>query len=77
MEGISEVAVFGAGLHITLAHPGAHPLAHPGPDPGAATPRIRSLLEQQGIRVQRLEPIQPSIEDVFVGMITEEERKSA
>ena len=76
-EGIAEVAVFGAGLHITLAHPGAQSGAHPGADPGTAVGRIRSLLEQRGIRVQRLEPIQPSIEDVFVGMITEEERKSA
>ncbi len=64
-EGIAEVAVFGAGLHITV------------PDPGTAVPRIRSLLDQQGIQIQRLEPIQPSIEDVFVGMIAEEERKSA
>ena len=32
VEGIAEVAVFGAGLHLTV------------PDPGTAVPRIRSLL---------------------------------
>ena len=64
-EGIAEVAVFGAGLHITAR------------DPDTAVSQIRSLLEEQGIQIQRLEPIQPSIEDVFVGMIAEEERKSA
>ena len=34
-------------------------------------------LEQAGISVPVLEPIQPSMEDVFVAMIEEEERKTA
>jgi hypothetical protein len=38
---------------------------------------MRSALEQAGISVPVIEPIQPSMEDVFVAMIEEEERKIA
>jgi hypothetical protein len=40
-------------------------------------PLIRSALEQAGITVSVLEPIEPSMEDVFVAMIEAEERKAA
>jgi drug efflux transport system ATP-binding protein len=63
-SGVSEVAVFGSGLHLTV------------PDQ-SAIPRIRQRLESQGIEVRRLEPIQPSMEDVFVAMIEAEDRKAA
>jgi ABC-2 type transport system ATP-binding protein len=62
-EGILDIAVFGGGLHLTVQ------------DPNVAAPRIRRALEQRGIDIQRLEVIQPSMEDVFVAMIEEEERK--
>jgi len=62
-EGILEVAVFGGGLHVTVQ------------DPGVAASRIRHALERRGIHIRRLEVIQPSMEDVFVAMIEEEERK--
>jgi ABC-2 type transport system ATP-binding protein len=65
VPGLSEVAVFGGGLHVTAA------------DADRAVPEIRSALEQAGISVPVLEPIQPSMEDVFVAMIEEEERKVA
>ncbi len=67
LEGVRDVAVFGGGLHVTLDHSGA----------GAqrATGRIRDKLAATGIAVERLEPIEPSMEDVFVAMIEAEERK--
>jgi ABC-2 type transport system ATP-binding protein len=63
LPGVLDVAVFGGGLHVTLAD--------------SEIERIRRALEQRGIAVRRLEPIQPSMEDVFVAMIESEEQKAA
>jgi ABC-2 type transport system ATP-binding protein len=65
IPGLSEIAVFGGGLHVTAG------------DAARAVPEMRSALEHAGISVPILEPIQPSMEDVFVAMIEEEERKVA
>jgi ABC-2 type transport system ATP-binding protein len=65
LPGLHDVAVFGGGLHVT-AEEGQR-----------AMPEIRSALEQAGITVSVLEPIEPSMEDVFVAMIESEERKAA
>ncbi|HUA20661.1 MAG TPA: ABC transporter ATP-binding protein [Bryobacteraceae bacterium] len=65
VEGLSDVAVFGGGLHVTAL------------DEVRALVEIRGALEQAGIKVPLLEKIQPSMEDVFVAMIEEEERKAA
>ena len=62
--GVLDVAVFGAGLHVTVD------------DLAAATERIRRVLDEQHIEVRRLESIQPSMEDVFVGLIEAEELKN-
>jgi len=62
--GILDVAVFGAGLHVNVE------------DPAAAAERIRKILEGRTIQIKRLEPIQPSMEDVFVGLIEAEEQKN-
>ncbi len=62
--GVLDVAVFGAGLHVTVD------------DVEASTKRIRSVLEQQHIAVRRLDAIQPSMEDVFVALIESEEQKN-
>jgi ABC-2 type transport system ATP-binding protein len=62
--GVLDVAVFGAGLHVTVD------------DLAAATGRIRRVLDEQHIEVRRLESIQPSMEDVFVGLIEAEELKN-
>jgi len=62
--GILDVAVFGGGLHVTVE------------DPGSAIPRIRSLLDAQRISISRLERIEPSMEDVFVAKIEQEERRA-
>lgn len=64
-EGILDVAVFGGGLHVTVQ------------DTESAGLRIRQELASRGIGVRRLEPIQPSMEDVFVAVIEEEERRSS
>jgi ABC-2 type transport system ATP-binding protein len=63
--GIRDVAVFGGGLHVTVE------------DPEDAAPRIRRRLENQGIQIRNLEIIHPSMEDVFVALIEEEERKAS
>jgi len=63
--GVIEVAVFGSGLHVTLA------------DPDSGVPAIRQSLAEKSISVLRFEPILPSMEDVFVAMIEQEERKAA
>lgn len=63
--GILDVAVFGGGLHVAATELQS----------GIAT--IRSRLADAKIEVHRLERIQPSLEDVFVALIEEEERKSA
>jgi ABC-2 type transport system ATP-binding protein len=62
---VHDVAVFGGGLHVT-AEEGERAML-----------QIRSALEQAGITVSVLEPIEPSMEDVFVAMIEAEERKAA
>jgi ABC-2 type transport system ATP-binding protein len=65
LPGSSDVAVFGGGLHVTVD------------DASRAIPQIRSALEQAGITITTLEPIEPSLEDVFVAMIEREDRKAA
>jgi len=65
LPGLHDVAVFGGGLHVTAAQG------------ERSMPQIRSALESAGIAVTVLEPIEPSMEDVFVAMIEAEERKAA
>jgi ABC-2 type transport system ATP-binding protein len=65
IPGVSDVAVFGGGLHATVEND------------ESAIPKIRQVLEQAGIQVPILEPITPSLEDVFVAMIEREDRKAA
>jgi ABC-2 type transport system ATP-binding protein len=61
--GIFDVAVFGAGLHVSVA------------EATSAMPLIRDRLGAAGVAIARLEAIEPSMEDVFVAMIEEEERQ--
>jgi ABC-2 type transport system ATP-binding protein len=63
--GILDVAVFGSGLHVAVAEL----------ESGSET--IRTRLAAQNIDIQKLEKIQPSLEDVFVALIEAEERKTA
>ncbi|HTS78239.1 MAG TPA: ABC transporter ATP-binding protein [Bryobacteraceae bacterium] len=61
--GIQGVAVFGAGLHVTVN------------DPERASAFIRETLGAGGIAIRKLGPIAPSMEDVFVAVVEAEERK--
>jgi len=64
--GVLDVAVFGGGLHITVE------------DEAVATARITAALREKGITVERIGPIEPTMEDVFVAMIeaADKERKT-
>jgi ABC-2 type transport system ATP-binding protein len=64
-EEVNEVAVFGSGLHLTVR------------DPAAAERAVRKALSERGIEIKRLAVIEPSMEDVFVGMIEQEDRKAS
>jgi ABC-2 type transport system ATP-binding protein len=63
-QGIVDVAVFGSGLHITVPE-------------AQRSDEVRTALGAAGIRIDSLEPIPPSMEDVFVGLIEEQERAVA
>jgi len=62
LDCVQEVALFGRGLHVVT------------PDAAAAAPVVRRLLEDQGRRVERIERIVPSLEDVFVSLIEARDR---
>ncbi len=64
-DGVRDAAVFGGGLHVTVD------------DAAAAGPKIRERLASLSIEVRLLESIEPSMEDVFVAMIEQEERRAA
>jgi ABC-2 type transport system ATP-binding protein len=61
--GIQDAAVFGGSIHAVVK------------DAGTAIPTIRDLLAGQHIRTGRVEPIAPSLEDVFVSLTTSREPK--
>ena len=63
VAGVQDVAVFGGGLHVTVDRARKSAVANPG---GAVA----------GHRSERLERIEPSMEDVFVAMIEAEEREA-
>jgi ABC-2 type transport system ATP-binding protein len=60
VPGVLDVAVFGAGLHVQVS------------DEASALAAIRTAIEQRGIAIERLEPIDPSMEDVFVSLVRRE-----
>ena len=62
---VVEAAVFGSGLHLMVR------------DAGAAESAVRTALAEHGIGIKRLAVIEPSMEDVFVAMIQQEERKAS
>jgi ABC-2 type transport system ATP-binding protein len=64
-DNIVDVAVFGGGLHIKVD------------DAARAISWIRATLERAGIGISVLEPITPSMEDVFVSLIEQEEKAAA
>ena len=54
--GVLDAAVFGSALHLVVSNA------------DSAIPQIRAYLTQHGIKVQRIEKIRPSLEDVFVSL---------
>jgi ABC-2 type transport system ATP-binding protein len=59
---VHEAALFGTTLHVVVA------------DAAADAPIVRAALVRAGIRVDRMEEILPSLEDVFVSLIEAEDR---
>lgn len=53
---VRDAAVFGNALHVVV------------PDAKATIPRLRTALSQHGVTVTKMEPIRPSLEDVFVSL---------
>lgn len=62
IEAVKEVALFGRGLHAVAA------------DGDAAAAAIRQRLETRGYRIDRIEAIAPSLEDVFVSLVEARDR---
>jgi len=62
---VREAAMFGKLLHVVVA------------DAAADAPAVRVALERAGIRVERMEKILPSLEDVFVSLIEAYDRAEA
>jgi ABC-2 type transport system ATP-binding protein len=65
LRDVLDVAVFGGGLHVKVA------------DPAAAIAEVWAALKAAGIQVKTLDYITPSMEDVFVSLIEQEEKKAA
>ena len=63
--GILDVAVFGGGLHVKVE------------DETRALGEIGTALASAGISIRTLEPIQATMEDVFVSLIEKEDRAAA
>jgi len=61
--GIEDVAVFGSGLHVKVDVD------------TTAEVEIRATLAAAGIQIQKLEPITPSMEDVFVTLMESQDQK--
>jgi ABC-2 type transport system ATP-binding protein len=62
IDAVKEAALFGKGLHAVAA------------DGEAAARAIRQRLETRGYRVDRIEAITPSLEDVFVSLVEARDR---
>jgi ABC-2 type transport system ATP-binding protein len=60
---VSEAAVFGDSLHL---------IGKEGVDLGM---EVNALFQRQGVLLKRMERIKPSLEDVFVSLITKEEER--
>jgi len=63
--GVLDAAAFGSSLHAVVANA------------EAAVPQIREVLAARGVTVKRLEPISPSLEDVFVALTATSKPKGA
>ncbi len=64
-KGVLDIAVFGGGLHVKVDN--AETAMH----------EIRAALDENKIEIRTLEPIVPSMEDVFVSLIEKKEKAAA
>lgn len=62
LPGVRDAAHFGRDIHLMC------------PDPAELMPRLRAALETAGFAVAGIEPITPSLEDVFVSLIESRDR---
>lgn len=62
VKGVRDAALFGRDIHLMTE------------DAGSLAPRLRQVLEARGFRVGAMEPITPSLEDVFVSLIEARDR---
>jgi ABC-2 type transport system ATP-binding protein len=62
LEGVRDAALFGRDIHLMTE------------DAGDLAPRLRQVLEARGFQVGTMEPITPSLEDVFVSLIEARDR---
>jgi ABC-2 type transport system ATP-binding protein len=64
--GVLDAAVFGNALHVLV------------PDAAAGAPQIEIYLRERRVKVGKVEPIRPTLEDVFVALTSQgESRKEA
>jgi ABC-2 type transport system ATP-binding protein len=61
---VLDAAVFGNALHLVVH------------DAATAIPAVRSFLVSHGVTVSKVEPIRPSLEDVFVSLTTERKKET-
>jgi drug efflux transport system ATP-binding protein len=61
--GILDAAVFGNALHVLV------------PDAAAGSVQVRQRLAEHGVKVSKLEPIRPTLEDVFVALTSQGENR--
>jgi len=62
VEGVKESALFGKGLHVVVSNA------------DQAADSVRKRLQAKGYRIERIEKIVPSLEDVFVSLIEARDR---
>jgi len=63
LPGVRGAALFGQAVHVVVE------------DAGEAVPRIRAALDEGGFAADRIERIPPSLEDVFVSLVEERDRR--
>jgi ABC-2 type transport system ATP-binding protein len=64
LPGVREAALFGTRLHATVE------------EGNTAVPRVAGSLRDAGFAVQGVEPVPPSLEDVFVSLIARSNRRA-
>jgi ABC-2 type transport system ATP-binding protein len=60
---LEETSIFGNNIHVSV------------PDTAIGIERARAVLESKGIVVERIQEIEPSLEDIFIYLIEQENKK--